>query len=286
MTAVDRAARLVVWLWRLTKGWLPQVLATAATGLSIVWGSYGEKLWSDGSWAFGWAAVLLIGSVAAQVFLQRPSYMELSRQKEEAVGHSKEKSAAIDQAFKLLLRKLAEHCDVAENTDRASVYYFHEERFVMLSRWSMHPQYTKPGRKEYPIGQGAIGDAWDGRSIVSTLPATRAGWEQRLESRHGFPVGSTGTLTMHCRSIAALRIDVGDHAVGVLVFESIEPTRATQEALDIASTSLLFATLGELVSAIASLTPRIEEVVQAAAAKPTGTTRNWKSAKDKSEIEV
>jgi transcriptional regulator with GAF, ATPase, and Fis domain len=278
MSATHRVATFLVWLWRFTKGWLPQALATAATIFSIIWGSYGEKIWTNGSWAIICAVTLGMASLAAQVAVQRPSYMELSRRKEEADEKSKEKSKAIEQSFNVLLRKLAEHCKAASNSDRASVYYFHDDRFIMLARWSTHPTFTKPGRREYPTGQGAIGDAWDKGSVVMVLPATRKRWEQRLESHHGFPGGSTKSLTMHCKSIAALRIEADYHAVGVLVFESTDVNRASQKTLDIAMGSMLYATLCELVSAVAALTPRVEEVVEAAAQKPSASIPNWKPA--------
>ncbi|WP_167046673.1 hypothetical protein [Salinibacterium sp. ZJ454] len=276
MSTVQRVASAVVWLWRLTKGWLPQTLATAATIISIVWGSYGEKIWAEGLWALITAVALALASLVAQALLQRPSYMELAKLRAAAEDESKEKSQAIEQSITVLLRKLAEHCRMAANSDRASVYFFHDERFIMLARWSTHPTYTKPGRRDYPTGQGAIGEAWDRGSVVATLPSSRWRWDQRLEKHHGFPPGMPATLSMHSQSIAALRIDTNHHAVGVLVFESTDPDRASQDTLDTASVSMLYATLSELVGAIAALTPRVEEVAKNSAESQTSAPPKWK----------
>jgi len=271
----ERLARKLVWLWRLTKGWLPQTFGTLATALSIVWGGYGPDIWTKGGWALVLAIVFAASSLVSQALLQRPSYMELARRTEAADGESAAKSGALEQAFTVLLRKLAEHCQIDSNSDRVSIYYFHDERFVMLARWSTHPTYTRPGRSSYPTGQGAIGDAWDSGSVVTQLPGTRARWEQRLESRHNFAPGSTSALAMHCRSIAALRVESNRHAVGVLVFESIDENRASQQTLDTAKTSMLFATLSELVDAVASMTPRVEELTKATD-RATPPAPKWK----------
>jgi len=275
VSLVERVARNIVWIWRLCKGWLPQAFGTAATVLSIIWGGYGDNIWSDGRWALVSAVVLATASLLSQFLLQRPSYMELSRLEEVANSQSTEKSRALEQAFTVLIRKLAEHCSINANSDRISVYYFHDEGFVMLARWSSHPTYTRAGRGSYPTGQGAIGEAWDRGSAVSILPPTRIRWEKSLEAHHGFPPGSTQGLSMHCQSIAAIRIDADHHAVGVLVFESADGTRASQSTLDTAKSSMLFATLSELVNAVATLTPRVEKITQDAAQRST-TAPNWK----------
>ena len=280
MTPLIRVARIVLWVWRLTKAWLPQVLATAATIFSIVWGGYGSQIWLEGVWALWVAGALLVSSLLAQAALQRPSYMKLAEQRDVAQADSASKSEAIEESLTVLLRNLAEHCSMSSNADRASVYYFHNERFVMLARWSKHPDYTRPGRRDYPTGQGAIGDAWDRGSVVTVLPSTRGRWDQRLESHHGFPSGTASKLSMHCQSVAAIRIEHDHHAVGVIVFESTDPTRATQSTLDTLVDSKLYATLRELVAAVASWTPRVEAAKATAPLQPLPAPA-WKSVPDR-----
>jgi len=85
---------------------------------------------------------------------------------------------------------------------------------------------------------------------------------------------------MHCQSIAAHRIEHDHHAVGVIVFESTDPSRANQMTLDTLVDSKLYATLRELVAAVASWTPRVE------AAKVTAPTQPlpgpaWKSVPER-----
>ncbi|QAV70841.1 hypothetical protein ESZ53_10550 [Salinibacterium sp. UTAS2018] len=198
-------------------------------------------------------------SLILQITLQRPTYMELSRREEQAVIESAVKSGAIERSLTVLIRYLAEHCSMAGNNDRVSVYYHHDQKFVMLARWSQNPGFATSGRGTYPIGQGAIGEAWESRSAVVELPATRARWNQRLERHHGFPKGTAANLTMHSLSIAALRIAANGESVGVVVFESTVKERATQDTLDTLEGSMLYATLRELVATVATLTPRVQE---------------------------
>lgn len=274
MKSVDRVARSLVWLGRLAKGWSPQALGTGATGFSIIWGAYGSEIWGSGLWALVVAIAFALSSFLAQLLLQQPSYMEVARREENARTDSANKSEAIASALTTLLRKIAEHCAVAGNNDRVSVYYFHSERFVMLARWSPHPKYVRPGRSEYPSGQGAIGEAWDRGSAVVTLPASRTRWDQRLERHHGFAAGTARNLSMQCQSIAALRVETDHRAVGVIVFESTDPTRATQRTLDAASASLLYETLCELVGVAASMTPQMEQLTRSET--PAPRAHEWK----------
>lgn len=260
MTADDKAIRALTWLWRLAKGWLPQTLGVAATVFSVVWASYEDKIWTEGRWAFIVSAVLLVGALVAQFVVQRPTYMRLASRLREAEQQSTAKSQVLEQAMQVLLRRIAGYCEADENSDRVSVYYFHEDRFVMLARYSRHPVYSQPGRPEYPAGQGAIGDAWDRGSIAVDLPTTRARWEQRLVNHHGYSVAEAAALKMHCVGVAAIRIQVDHTSVGVLVFESTQRNRVGQTTIERANQSLLYAALGELVSVAARLTPRGEQL--------------------------
>ena len=277
MTVDDKAIAAIVWLWRLAKGWLPQFLGLAATVFSIIWGSYGAEVWGKGIWAFWTTLGLLLAAAVAQVFLQRPTYMALAKMQRDAEKTSQAKSAALEKALEVLLRKIADHCTAAENSDRVSVYFFHQDRFIMLARYSRHPEYRRPGRTEYPAGQGAIGNAWDLGSVAMLLPDTRVRWQQRLVSKHGYSQKEAAELTMHCTSIAALRIEVDHQAVGVIVFESTEPTRIDQETIDTAQSSMLFAALCELVGVAAMFTPRGEEVGALPSKQPRAQPK-WKSA--------
>lgn len=286
MTSDNTAIARLTWVWRLAKGWLPQALGALATVFSIVWGAFGEKVWTTGLWAFIVAVTLATAAFLSQVLLQRPSYMSLAaqlRSLEQSAeveqgrlkAESAEKSAVLEQSMLVLLRHIADHCGASANSDRVSVYYFHEDRFVMLARFALHPDYRGAGRSEYPASQGAIGDAWSRGSIAMELPTSRKQWERTLVAKHGYTAEQAASLAMHCVGIAALRIEVDRLAVGVIVFESTEADRVSQATLETAKESKLFAALSELVSVSALLTPRGETLAKPAAKPPT-VTPSWK----------
>lgn len=252
---------------------MPQILASAATVIGLVWSVYGDQVWESGVWAFWTAVGLLLASLATQIVIQRPSYMEARRLQVQAEGESSAKSEAIHSSIELLLRHVAEHCDMASNKDRVSVYYFHVDQFVILARYSIHPDYRLWGRRHYSKKQGAIGDAWDAGWVVTTLRDTnRAAWESRLVKRHGFTPEEASGLVMQCHSLAALRIEVNHAPVGVIVFESMGLSRATTATLDKARSSKLYAALGELVSAAAPMTPGVQELSKGS---DLGTAPTW-----------
>ncbi|KQR21704.1 hypothetical protein [Microbacterium sp. Leaf151] len=286
MTSEDKAIARLIWIWRLAKGWLPQALGASATIFSIVWGAYGADVWTSGLWAFVVAVILAAGAFVAQVSLQRPTYMALAQrlrdteQQREAdekrlSEESSEKSAALEQSMGVLLRYIASHCRTGANSDRVSVYYFHEDRFVMLARHALHPAFRGAGRSEYPAEQGAIGDAWSRGSIAMELPTSRKQWERTLVSKHGYTSEQAASLSMHSVGIAALRIEIHHRAVGVIVFESTEEDRVNQTTLETASESKLFAALSELVSVAALLTPR-GVTLAAPSRRPTSDAPSWK----------
>ena len=261
-TAAMRVAESLVWLWRACKGWASQTAATLATVVALIWGGFGATQWTEGIWVFWTAVILGFLSLVFQIALQRPTYMDLSRREEKAGQESADKSEAIERSLTVLIRYLADHCSLAANSDRVSVYYHHDKQFVMLARWSQNPNFNSPGRGTYPVGQGAIGDAWDASSAVAELPGSRARWNQSREKNHGFPQGTAATITMHSQSIAAQRIAINGAAAGVIVFESTIKQRASQDTLDALDDSKLYAALCELVATVAMLTPRVQEAAR------------------------
>lgn len=286
MSSDERAIRALTWMWRAFKWWAPQSFLTLGTISSLVWGVYGE----NAAWAFWVAVGLLVAAVVAQLALQRPSYMKLSSdfdklkedtdaERNDLKADSAAKSDALGQAMQVLLRNLAEHCNADANNDRVSVYYFHDDRFVMLSRYSLHPDYKRAARTEYPTTQGAIGEAWSVGSAVLTLPVTRAKWEQKLVSKYGYTKEEAKALRMHSTSIAARRVEVDHNAVGVIVFESTDEDTVTQDTLDSVDDSKIFAALAEMISSAAMHTPRGVQLSQPVTPPETRGSGDWKPSK-------
>lgn len=286
MSLDSRAIRNLTWLWRAFKWWAPQTFVTIGTIASFVWGEYKKEL----PWVVWIAAGFLIAAVVVQLAFQRPSYMKLSSDFEKLeltsstersalTAESAAKSAALGQAMQVLLRNLAEHCNADANNDRVSVYYFHDDKFVMLSRYSLHPEYKLAARTEYPTNQGAIGEAWSVGSAVLTLPTTRVKWENHLVAKHGYSKEEAHALRMHSTSIAARRVEVNHEAVGVIVFESTDVDTVTSETLESVDDSKIYAALSEMIASAAMLTPRGVQLTQPVTPAETREPVDWKAPK-------
>lgn len=259
---VDRVARRIVWAGRFVKGWLPRTLGGASALILILWGAVPEH-----QWAFPALWLLIVGVAVgilaffAEVIVQQPSYMKLSELREEAELRAASRSEALERALTILLVRLGVHCGLDAHSDRSSVYYFHEDEFVMVARHAKNPKLAVPGRGRYPANEGAIGAAWDrpeGQALV-TMPNADEAWE-RAALRQGIDPAEVKKLRMRSLSLAGYRLEAGERSVGVLVVESMTARRIDQSHLDTIADSHIAAAIAELVSAFALMTPAGESI--------------------------
>ncbi|WP_133059968.1 GAF domain-containing protein [Plantibacter elymi (nom. nud.)] len=209
----------------------------------------------------------------SEIIVQRPSYMHLAKLREEAEEKAAAKSRALERSLQILLEHLAKYCKLEGHSDRFSVYYYHENQFVMLARSAKNPNFAKKGRGHYPIDQGAIGTAWaaeHGQALVQ-MSANRETWDKAAR-RQNFTDDDIARMRMRAKTVAALRIEGDKRSVGVLVIETTTPSRITQAHLDLASDAYLVAAIGELVAAAALLTPEGETLGTPA---PRPVVRPW-----------
>lgn len=269
---VDKVARGVLWTFRLIKGWLPRALGGAASLAFIVWGVMGAP-WTNEVWIFAVGVVLALSAFVAEFVVQNPSYMTLSRLREEAERQAALKSDALERAIRIMLIRLGKHCRLEGHSDRISVYYFHDGRFFLVSRHAKNPTFEARGRDSYPAGEGAIGNAWaaeHGEALVS-MPSGKEAWK-RAAKRQGLSEETIGRMKMKSLGFAGYRLEAGERSVGVLMVESTTPNRVKQEHLDQISESHIVAALGELVASFAMMTPAGESIATASVPTPA---RRW-----------
>lgn len=117
------------------------------------------------------------------------------------------------------------------DTERISVYRHNGRSFEMLGRYSLNPEYQKPGRVIYPDNEGCIGEAWSStrglRAFVDDLPnpTTSLGqYQARLTSEWGVPEDTVQGMRMKSRTYAAFPIFDSRRTkkVAVIVFESVK----------------------------------------------------------------
>lgn len=270
VSAVDRVARGIVWLARFVKGWLPRTLGGASALLLLLWGVLGDDLWKPVGWTLllsGIGAAVL--AFLAEIVVQQPSYMELSKLREQAEMNANGKSEALENAIRILLVRLALYCKLTGHSDRFTVYYFYDGEFVRIARHSKNPTHASSGRERYPATQGVIGLAWEsphGQALAS-MPAGRDSW-RRAAKKQGFTDDVIEGMSMRSLALAGYRLETGDRSVGVIVAETTTAHRIDQGHLDTIAASHIVAAIAELVAAFAMMTPAGESIAAAQAAKP------------------
>lgn len=125
------------------------------------------------------------------------------------------------------------------NDDRVTLYGHFDKGFVCFARYSVCPELRVKGRPLYPLGQGAIGEAWaKGFFTLRDLPDPKTHADDYFKKQAKFGLqreafsqdGKGPGIRMLARTYASIRIDEEvqgrvTNNLAVLVFESLEPLR-------------------------------------------------------------
>lgn len=281
---VDRVARALVWAGRFVKGWLPRTLGGASALALVIWGVLDDQVWKPLGVTLFWVGVALaVLAFFAEMIVQRPSYMQLSKLREQAELNANGKSEALERAIRILLIRLGHHLELTGHSDRFSVYYFHDGEFVRIARHAKNPTYASAGRMRYPEAVGVIGTAWQepGGQALGTMPQSKDQW-RRAAKRQGFADEVIDKMTMKSVSLGGHRLETESTSVGVLIIESTTAHRINQTHLDKIAESHIVAALAELVGAFAMMTPAGESI--ASAAKPAKYVGKWQAVPPRAAI--
>lgn len=281
---VERVSAAVLWCARLVKGWLPRTLGGVASLSFIVWGAMGGNIWTSGVWWLVVGVVIAVLAFVAELVVQRPSYMKLSQLREDAERKALAKSEALERALRIMMIRLGKHCGLEGHSDRFSVYYFHDDEFVMVARHAKNPRFATAGRGRYPAEEGAIGAAWRAEQgqVLVNMPVSGDAWN-RSARKQGLSEAAIAGMSMRSLGIAGYRLEAGEKSVGVLVVESTISNRVNPKHLDKISESHIVAAIGELVAAFALMTPAGESLVES---KTPAPARPWKSVNPKTPFRV
>jgi hypothetical protein len=133
---------------------------------------------------------------------------------------------------------IAEDLDFV-HTDRLTLYCHDTEisSFLNIFRICRNPDWQGHNRTSYPDNQGFISKAWrDGRVFVDDLPDPVRQKKKyiRETSVFNFPESLHGILRMKSRLYAGWQITDGNghRSLAVLMIESTEPSRWSEEELD------------------------------------------------------
>jgi len=110
-----------------------------------------------------------------------------------------------------------------DSTDRITIYYEHDEAFILLARYSKNPDYSKVHRQKFPLDKGVINQAWQHESYVEQNCPSSDDYEKYVEylcETYGYEADEINRLTMKsCRYFAKAIVEADVH-IGVIVFES------------------------------------------------------------------
>ena len=139
--------------------------------------------------------------------------------------------------IRLELQKIAGKLSF-EDGERISIYKHHGKAFIMLGRWAKNPVSEQPGRALYPADQGCVGTAWrKGTAFDSGLPdpqTQEAEYRKVQKSHWSIAKADVEGLRMKARSYAAYRLHhpIGGKGFAVVVFESLDPNRLSEQRLE------------------------------------------------------
>lgn len=118
-------------------------------------------------------------------------------------------------------------------------FYLHDDKsnFVVSGRFSFQPDYDKPGRLRYPDNEGTIARSW--REITAfhhDLPDPDRANSSYLKvcAEQGLSPETVNNITMKSRLYYGRRIPDarGEKPLAVIIVESIEPKRYTEDQLN------------------------------------------------------
>lgn len=191
-----------------------------------------------------WAAVAIIAVVllvAGPYFLAkraervknllvRIERLEHQKQRIDSarVRDSAELKSVLDGAGRELLRE----CGLDSEDTRISIYQHHgsEKKFALVGRVSRNPTLCQQGRSAYQDDVGLIAKAWQEETAYDRVWFTDPGkWVDYQVRTHGLNRETASGIRMKSLSYLGVRIDDGDHPVGILVVESKDRDRVTVE---------------------------------------------------------
>lgn len=113
---------------------------------------------------------------------------------------------------------LGTHC-------RATIYYYINEKFYLIARYSQNPKYAEIHRLTFPRNKGVISQAWEhGVCIdIENIPVFYEDKQEYIEymkEHYGYEHDKIEKLTMKSCQYIAISVVEADKHIGVIVFES------------------------------------------------------------------
>lgn len=117
---------------------------------------------------------------------------------------------------------LGTHC-------RATIYYYINEKFHLIARYSQNPKFAEVHRQAFPRNKGVISKAWEhGVCIdIENIPVfdeNEQRYKEYMQEYYGYEPDKIDKLTMKSCQYIAISVVEADKHIGVIVFESNKKT--------------------------------------------------------------
>lgn len=198
-------------------------------------------------WIF-WS--ILIIAIALSFLFQYKSYVKAKTdtQKNETIKNQAEKIQLLESTIEKIEGvnyKLFQYVLISlftklglDSSDRISIYKKIKDRFVIMSRYSINPEFESINRKHYPISEGFIGVALQkGDFFINNLPefvhSKKESYYNIVQKNCNIDKETLRNMKMKSRSFycKALTDAAGIERRAVIVFESMSPNKLDKEEL-------------------------------------------------------
>lgn len=185
-----------------------------------------------------WLALLLllIGIILNVIVLRKKKRIsKISQEKDIASNKVKELEESVDnyqaqqtEFLNLILSKIFYQLGFDAN-ERISIYRHDKDEFVLISRYSQHPDFKQIRRTVYPENEGFINKAWvsqTGQLLIEGLPDFEEDnkvYYKEVCNHHQIPKGVFNSIRMKSRSYFLYCITdfTNLHRIALIVVESL-----------------------------------------------------------------
>lgn len=238
------------------------LLGGISASLSGIWSVLAKENWFLSGTGVTFVISIIMNCVGSiKVWQDTPANRILQGE----VARLEDRLARVQQdyfrTFELQLETLYNELRFAD-TERISLYIHKDKNFTMIARYSINPRLYERGRVLYPDNEGCIGHAWsNGKAFENNSPdllRNEAQYIEHMRNKWNMSEATIHSLTMKSRNLAAYAINnlqKPAKRVAVIVFESLERNKITENSLNNVFTGNNIRHICQLLETMKSLEP-------------------------------
>jgi len=181
-------------------------------------------------------SVLLIVLVSIIEFFNKKTIKKLEEENQKYEALSETISENIRELFNGFLYRFATSKANFTTSERVTLYIHNgNNTFIPFGRYSLNTKFAKSGRDSYPDNEGCISKGWEDKwhfdNSFSNPETHKHDYLQEQKQRYGIQIPVMKKLKMKSTLFAALRLDIKDDAIAVIVVESTTMSKYTEKQI-------------------------------------------------------